>query len=347
MGRILKVGPSALLCLALASSVEAQQPVHSIIFDTDFGMAPQDDCYALILALHSPELEILGVTTVAGNFSLEQGTADALRLLEIAGRVDIPVYAGANMPLVHEKSEFATQQHGSWWSDAPAKAPYGGFAEKQAEALGAAQFIVDTVEAHPGEITIMAIGPLTNVAMALRQSPGLAEKIKQIYIMGGAVATLPDGGGNTTPNTEFNFWVDPEAAKVVLRSGAPIVLSPLNVSRKSNMSREWYERLVAVETPLTRMIRDLESPYYEQDPDRVVLMYDQVTVGSLVDPSLVTTTELIVDVDVNHGISYGTSVGGFWPWPGAEGARKMPVQHELDWERFIAMFIERVSQPVP
>ena len=347
MARILKVGPSALLCLALASSVEAQQPVHSIIFDTDFGMAPQDDCYALILALHSPELEILGVTTVAGNFSLEQGTADALRLLEIAGRVDIPVYAGANMPLVHEKSEFATQQHGSWWSDAPAKAPYGGFAEKQAEALGAAQFIVDTVEAHPGEITIMAIGPLTNVAMALRQSPGLAEKIKQIYIMGGAVATLPDGGGNTTPNAEFNFWVDPEAAKVVLRSGAPIVLSPLNVSRKSNMSREWYERLVAVETPLTRMIRDLEGPYYEQDPDRVVLMYDQVTVGSLVDPSLVTTTELIVDVDVNHGISYGTSVGGFWPWPGAEGARKMPVQHELDWERFIAMFIERVSQPVP
>ncbi len=340
------VAGALLVCLALAQVVEAQRAQHKIIFDTDFGMAPQDDCYALMLALHSPELEILGVTTVAGNFSLEQGTADVLRLLEIARQTEIPVYAGANMPLVHEKSEFATQQHGSWWSDEPAKAPYGGFAKKQVEDQSAADFIVETVEAHPGEITIMAIGPLTNVAIALHQSPGLAAKVKQIYIMGGAVAALPDGGGNTTPGAEFNFWVDPEAARAVLRSGAPIVLSPLNVSRKSNMSREWYEKLVAVETPLTRMIRDLEGPYYEKNPNRVVLMYDQVTVGSLVDPSLVTSTELIVDVDVDHGISYGTSVGGAWPWPGSEGAQKMPVQHELDWERFIAMFIERVSQPV-
>jgi inosine-uridine nucleoside N-ribohydrolase len=183
--------------------------------------------------------------------------------------------------------------------------------------------------------------------MALRQAPGLAEKVKQIFIMGGAVAALPDGAGNVTPNAEFNFWVDPEAARMVLRSGAPIALSPLNVSRKSNMSREWYEKLVAADTPLTRLIRDLEGPHYEKNPDRVVLMYDQITVASLVDPSLVTTTDLFVDVDVDHGISYGTSVGGLELWPGAEGAHKMPVQHDLDWERFITMFIERVSQPVP
>ena len=206
---------------------------------------------------------------------------------------------------------------------------------------------MEAVEAHPGEITIMAIGPLSNVAMALRQAPHLAEKVKHIYIMGGAVATLPDGAGNTTPNAEFNFWVDPEAARVVLRSGAPIVLSPLNVSRKSNLTREWHEKLVAVETPITRLIRDREGPYYEKDPDREVLMYDQITVASLVDPSLVTTTDLFVDVDVDHGISYGTSVGGFALWPGAEGAQKMPVQHDLDWDRFIRMFIERVSRPVP
>jgi len=335
------------LCLVLVGAAHAQPAQHKIIFDTDFGMAPQDDCYALMLALHSPELEILGVTTVAGNFSSQQGTADVLRLLEIAGRPEIRVYRGANMPLMHEKSEYATTQHGSWWSDAPPTPPYGGFATKQAEATGAAQFIVDTVEAHPGEVTLMAIGPLTNVAMALRQAPGLAEKVKQIYIMGGAVAALPDGAGNVTPNAEFNFWVDPEAAKVVLRSGVPIVLSPLNVSRKSDMAREWYEKLVAADTPLTRMIRDLEGPFYEQDPERVVLMYDQVTVASLVDPSLVTTTDLYVDVDTNHDISYGVSVGGIAPWPGAEGARKMPVQHDLDWNRFIQMFIERVARPVP
>jgi len=347
VSRLLAASSGALLCLALAAGAAAEQPHHRIIFDTDFGMVPMDDGYALMLALHSPELEILGVTTVAGNLSLEQGTADVLRLLEIAGREDIPVFRGADMPLVHEKSEYATRQHGLWWSDAPAEPPHGGFAKKQVEDLGAAEFIVDTVEAHPGEITIMAIGPLTNVAMALRQAPGLAEKVKQIYIMGGAVAMLPDGAGNITPNAEFNFWVDPEAARIVLRSGTPIRLSPLNVSRKSNMTREWYEKLVVADTPFTRLIRDRDGPHYEKDPDRVVLMYDQITVASLIDPSLVTTTDLYVDVDVDHGISYGTSVGGFAPWPGAEGARMMPVQHDLDWDRFMRMFIERVSKPAP
>ena len=340
---------AAVLALCLLPSLGAQAPPapHRIILDTDFGMVPQDDCYALMFALNSPELEILGVTTVAGNLSIEQGTADVLRLLEIAGREEIPVYRGADMPLVHETSEYAMTRHGRWWSDAPATPPDGGFARKRVEAVGAVEFIVSTVEAHPGELTIVAIGPLTNVAMALRQAPGLAGKVKQLYIMGGAVAALPDGAGNATPNAEFNFWVDPEAARIVLRSGVPIVLSPLNVSRKSNLSRDWYQKLVARDTPLTRLIREREGPLYEDDAERVVLMYDQIAVASLVDPSLVTTAELYVDVDTNRGISYGTSVGGEALWPGAEGARKMQVQHQLDWPRFISMFVERVTRPVP
>ncbi len=337
--------PVAVLAMALTGWAHAQP--HKIIFDTDFGTVPQDDCYALMLALHSPELEILGVTTVAGNFSVEQGTADLLRLLEIADREEIPVYRGANMPLVHEKSDFAMNQHGSWWSDAPASPPPGGFAKKKAEAVGAVQFIIDTMEAQPGEVTIVAIGPLTNVATAVRHAPGLADKVKQLVIMGGAIAVLPDGAGNITPGAEFNFWVDPEAARIVLRSGIPIMLSPLNVSRKSNMTREWYEKLVAVDTPLTRLIREREGPLYEDDPERVVLMYDQIAVASLIDPSLVTTSELYVDVDTNPGINYGTSVGGTLLWPGAEGAQKMAIQHDLDWDRFMRMFIERVSKPAP
>jgi inosine-uridine nucleoside N-ribohydrolase len=333
--------------LALAAAVQAQPRPIPIIFDTDFGMVPQDDSFALMLALHSPELEILGVTTVAGNFSVEQATADALRVLEIAGRGDIPVYRGANMPLVHEKSEYAATRHGQWWSDAAPTPPPGGFAKRKEEAKSAAQYIVDTVNARPGQVTIMAIGPMTNVAMALRQEPGLAAKVKQIYIMGGAVASLPDGAGNMTPNAEFNFWVDPEAAKVALRSGTPIVLSPLNVSRKTSLDRQWYEQLVAVDTPLTSLIRERMGPVFEKDPGRKMLMFDQVTVASLVDPSLVTTTDLYVDVDAHPGISYGTSVGGKTPWPHAEGAQKMAVQHDLDWDRFIRMFVERVTRPVP
>ncbi len=339
---------AVIVVLALTLGAAARAEPHKIIFDTDFGICPQDDCYALMLALHSPELEFLGITTVAGNWSLEQGTADVLRLLEIAGREEIPVYAGADMPLMHEPSEYARTTYGSWWSDEAPTEPPGGFAEKQAEDAGAVEYIVDTIEAHPGEVTILAIGPLTNVAMALRHRPGLAGKVKQLVIMGGAVAALPDGAGNMTPGAEFNFWVDPEAAKIVLRSGIPIQLSPLNVSRKSSFSQEWFQRLVATETPFTRLIRERGRVGWDDaDPDVVIHMYDQIAVASLIDPTLVTTTELYVDVDASPGIGYGTSYGFTRIWPGAEGAQKMQVQHELDWERFIEMFIERVAKPIP
>ncbi|MGH7946886.1 MAG: nucleoside hydrolase [Opitutaceae bacterium] len=318
-----------------------------MIFDTDFVVPPQDDGFALILALNSPEIHILGITTVAGNDSRERATSDALRVLEIANRTDIPVYNGANMPLVHEKSEYATKVHGRWWSDDPPPEPPGGFARKQAEAMSAADFIVKTVKEKPGEIVILAIGPLTNVAIALRQEPGLAAMIKQIVIMGGAVATLPDGGGNVTPNAEFNFWVDPEAAKVVLRSGVPIVLSPLNVSRKAEFTPAWYEKLVSVETPLTRMIRERMEPYRDRFSRFRIYMYDQLAVAWLIDPTLFTTKELYVDVDINHDVNYGVSVGGEKLWPGAEGAQKMQVQYDVDFDRFIRLYIERMTKPVP
>ena len=163
--------------------------------------------------------------------------------------------------------------------------------------------------------------------------------------MGGAVASLPDGAGNVTPNAEFNFWVDPEAAKAVLRSRIPrIVLSPLNVSRKTALTRDWYEKMVAVDTPIASLLKETVGPRFVQEPSRRMLMYDQVAVASLIDPTLVKTAELYVDVDANKGIDYGTSVGGSELWPGAEGARKMEVQYDLDWPRFIALFVERVSK---
>jgi inosine-uridine nucleoside N-ribohydrolase len=339
---------STLLVFGSLSGGAAAQAPHPVIFDTDFVMPPQDDGLALILALNSPELEILGVTTVAGNESMEKATADALRLLEIAGRVEIPVYRGANLPLVHERSEYATRVHGRWWSDETPTAPPGGFAQKKAEPESAMEFIVRTVRARPGEVTLLAIGPLTNIAMAIRQEPGFAERVKQIVIMGGAVGVLPDGAGNITPSAEFNFWVDPEAAKVVLRSAIPtIMLSPLNVSRKTNLTREWYERMVAVDTPLTRLLKETMGPRYAADPGRRALMYDQVAVASLIDPTLVKTAELYVDVDAQPGINYGASVGGERLWPGVEGARKMSVQYDLDWERFIRLFVERVTRASP
>lgn len=332
--------------LALLTPLALGAQPHRIIFDTDFILPPGDDGLALLLALQSPEIEVVGITTVAGNESMERATTDALWILEHTHNEHIPVYRGADMPWVHERSDFAARRYGKWFSDEPPEPPPGGFADKQAEPETAVEFIVRTVMANPGEITIVAIGPLTNVATAIRQHSELAANVRQLVIMGGAVAHLPDGAGNMTPNAEFNFWVDPEAARATLRSGIPIMLSPLNVSRKTSLTKDWYEKMIEVKTPVTELLETTMGPRFEREPDRVFLMYDQVAVGSLIDPSLVTTEELIVDVDVNHGISYGTSVGGTEVWPGAEGAKAMQVQHDLDWPRFIEMFIDHMQRPL-
>ena len=342
--------PTLFIAVFLLSSVVAgiarSEERTRIIFDTDFVMPPYDDSMALMLALQSPEIEILGITTVAGNDSVERATSDVLRMLEIAQQADIPVYRGADMPLVHEKSDFAVREYGRWYSNEQPPAPPGGYAEKKAEAESAVSFMVKTVLENPGEITLVAIGPLTNVAQAIRANADFAKNVKRMVIMGGAIAMLPDGSGNITPNAEFNFWVDPEAAYVTLRSGIPIDLSPLNVSRKSSLSKDWYEKMVATDTPLTRLLENTLGKHFANEPDRIYFMYDQIAVASVIDPALVTRERLYVDVDIQHGINYGVSVGGRELWPGAEGAGLMDVQYELDWPRFINLFIERVGNPL-
>jgi inosine-uridine nucleoside N-ribohydrolase len=335
-----------LLCVSNFAAAQSEDRIP-IIFDTDFVMPPHDDSMALMLALQSPEIEILGVTTVAGNESVETATADVLRMLEIANQADIPVYKGADMPLVHEKSDYAVRKYGRWYSNDHPKTPPGGFARKKVEDASAVSYIVDTVMSRPQQVTIVAIGPLTNIAQAIRAEPGFAENVKRLVIMGGAVALLPDGAGNITPNAEFNFWVDPEAARVTLRSGIPIELSPLNVSRKSALTKHWYEKMVTADTPLTQLLKDTLGRRFETEPDRSWFMYDQIAMASLIDPSLVTAERLYVDVNIDHGISYGVSVGGREIWPGAEGAQEMNVQYGLDWPRFIEMFVARIQRPIP
>jgi inosine-uridine nucleoside N-ribohydrolase len=326
-----------------APTARAQVPIK-VIFDTDFSIPPQDDGLALALAMKSPELQILGITTVAGNDTMQRATSDALRELEIGGRTDIPVYRGANRPLIHEKSDWATTVHGKWWSDEPPPVPPGGFAKIKAQDESAIDFIIRTINANPGQITIIALGPLTNIAIAIRQEPGFAQKVKRIAIMGGAVGALDGGGGNITPNAEFNFWVDPEAAQVVVRSGIPIDLTGLNVTRKTNFTKDWYNKIVAVDTPITRLIKERMDPGYARFPDRHMQMYDELTVAAVIDPTLVKSQEMYVDVDINHGPDYGVSVGAKKPWEGGESAKKINVQTDVDFNRFMDMYVERVTK---
>jgi purine nucleosidase len=335
---------AAVVTLLMLTSLPTAQAPQRIIFDTDFLAPPQDDGLALALALKSPELQIAGITTVAGNDTMARATADALRVLEIAGRTDIPVFMGAAKPLRHEASAWAKGAYGRWWSSAPPPAPPGGFAKKAAESEPASDFIVRTVTANPGDVVIVAIGPLTNIATALQRDPSVAGKIRRLVVMGGAIAALPDGAGNMTPNAEFNIWVDPEAARIVFRSGVPIVLTPLNVTRKTRFTREWYDKVVAVDTPLTALIRAGMGPLYARDPARAPQMFDQLAVGALVDPTLVKTVDLYVDVDDHPGPSYGVTVGGPTIWEGAEGAQKVTIQTDVDFDRFVRMYVDRVTR---
>jgi purine nucleosidase len=323
----------------------AQAPAHRVIIDTDFALPPQDDGLALAFALNSPELEIAGVTTVAGNYNLARANADLLRMLEIAGRADIRVYAGAPRPMAHAVDEYARTHYGRWWSDEPAPTPPGGFAKTVAQAEPAADFIARTVLAAPGEIEILALGPLTNIAAAIQRQRTAAAAIRRITIMGGAIAALPDGGGNATPNAEFNFWVDPEAARIVLRSGIPVTLSPLNVSRKTAFDRSAFDAIAASRTPIAQLVESQMRPRFTRDPGFHPHMYDEVAAASLVDPTLVKTRRMIVDVDDSRGIDYGTSIGGDSPWPGSEGAGSVDVQYDIDNARFMRLFVERLSTP--
>jgi inosine-uridine nucleoside N-ribohydrolase len=152
------------------------------------------------------------------------------------------------------------------------------------------------------------------------------------------------GGGNATPAAEFNFWVDPEAARIVLRSGIPITLSPLNVSRKTLFDKTAYDAVIAAKTPVTRLLELQMGPRYARDVNFHPHMYDEVAVASLVDPTLVKTRHMIVDVDDRHGIDYGASIGGDEPWPGTDGAVTIDVQYDIDAARFMKVFIARLAQ---
>ena len=273
---------------------------HRIILDTDPGV---DDAIAIFLALHSPELHVEAVTPVCGNVPLSLTLPNALRLVEIAGRTDIPVAAGAATPLVRRlvTAKYAHGNNGLGGVDFP---------EPKLKPVSetATEIMRRIVRGNPGEISIVAIGPLTNVATVLKSDPTIAPLIKSIVIMGGSLS-----GGNITPAAEFNFYVDPEAARIVFDSGVPLTMVGLDVTRKVIIREEQVRTLEAAQTPVSqaagKILRANLDRLSKTGSANGFAMHDPLTVAQLVDPSVVTLKDFFVEIETTGELTAGQSLG--------------------------------------
>jgi len=299
-----------------------------LIIDADFGLM-NDDAWATLLALKDPRAEVLGVTVVAGNFDVTSEFRNARDILARAGYADVPVLMGASRPLVHERGPWEDRLWGGWARDV---------AEREAEGSvqpGAVQFILDQARAFPGEVSVLAIGPLTTLALALRQEPALPSLLDQIVVMGGSIDGLPHGGGNVTPTAEFNIWVDPEAARAVFRSGGRILLVPLNATRLAKFAEADLDRIVGAAGPVAELFREHVQPAYAEPPgsyQREALyeyaLCDPLTLACLLEPGLRTTRPMFVDVEVGHVLAYGTTYGYVI---GEQAPPDMPHPKSVEW----------------
>ena len=307
---------------------------RKIIIDTDPG---QDDAVAILLALASPELDVVGVTAVAGNVPLHLTEKNARKICELAGRPDIKVYAGAVRPLVRPLVT-AEYVHGKTGLDGPDLPE----PTMPLQAQHGVDFIVETILSNPdGEITLCPLGPLTNIALALIRAPEIAPKIREIVLMGGGFFE----GGNVTPAAEFNIYVDPQAADVVLKSGIPIVIMPLDVTHKALTSRVRVERFRAMNTRVgdaTAALLDFFERFDEQKygTDGGPL-HDPCVIAYLLKPELFKGRTCNVTVETNSELTMGMTVVDWWHVTGR--APNATVMRDIDDEGFFDLLTERIG----
>jgi purine nucleosidase len=306
-----------------------------IIIDTDPG---QDDAVAILLALASPELEVIGITAVAGNVPLALTEKNARKICELAGRPDIKVYSGAVRPLMRQLVT-AEEVHGKTGLDGPDLPEPTMQLQKQY----AVDYLVETLMAEPeGTITLCPLGPLTNIALALIKEPKIASRIKQIVLMGGGYFEQ----GNVTPSAEFNIYVDPHAADVVLKSGVPIVMMPLDVTHKALTTRARVEAIRAIGTPVgeaTAALLDFFERYDEQKygTDGGPL-HDPCVIAWLLKPELFSGRDCNVTVETMSELTMGATVVDWWGTTGRPKNAK--VMRDIDADGFFGLLTERLAK---
>lgn len=294
-----------------------------------------DDAVALLLAAGDPRVELLGITTVAGNQTLDNTTRNARVVATVAGLTDVPIVAGSARPLVRELRT-APEIHGESGLDGPAPieptvrlTPGHG-----------AQFLAEAVLADPGNVTLVPTGPLTNVALALRLYPEIAEAVERVVLMGGSYTR-----GNTTPAAEFNIYVDPEAADAVFSAGWDVTMIGLDVTHLALFTPEVGERLASIDTRAARWMAELMAffgaSYRRSGRMGSPPVHDAVAVASVIDPTLLTTRDARVEIETDGRLTRGMTVVDFNPADPAD-----PVHHvgvDLDVARFWELVLTAVA----
>lgn len=348
--------PRALVLLLCWLAPAMAQPAR-VLLDTDSGFFA-DDGQALVLLLRSPEkTAVEAITVVSGNVWAPQGVEYTLHILKLLGQPGVPLHEGAYLPMVHSPALAEVQAkrwgplefRGAFASPLPTtramlSPPHGGkFSGLEARRERAVDVLIDAIERNPGQLTILALGPMTNLAMALRTKPGIAPKIRQLVFMGGNVK-VP---GNASPAAEFNFWFDPEAASVVLRSAIPRkVMFGLDICNKAVFTRKEFDAVAAARTPVTELFREDAGnryPGFLRDPKASGYMWDVLAAAWLINPGFVTaSTSMHLDVETAFGPRYGATM----PLDRqlAPDATPVEVMQDLDFARVFSLYRDLMTR---
>lgn len=309
---------------------------RKIIIDTDPG---QDDAVAILLALASPdEIELLGLTCVAGNVPLDLTARNARMVLELARRTDIPVFAGCDRPLGRALVT-AEHVHGQTGLDGP-DLPEPTMPLQDRHAV---EFIIDTLLREPaGSVTLVPIGPLTNIATAFNTAPEIIDKVREIVLMGGAYFEV----GNITPAAEFNIHVDPQAADIVFRAGVPLTVVPLDVTHKALVTRARNDAFRALGTPVGIAVAEMTEFFERYDKEKYgsegAPLHDPCTIAWLLRPDLFTGRHINVEIETTSELTMGMTVADWWRV--TDRTPNAMFLGDVDADGFFALLTERLAR---
>lgn len=307
-----------------------------IIIDTDPG---QDDAVAILLALASPdEIDVLGITCVAGNVPLSLTSKNARIICELAGKPNVPVFAGCDAPLAR-KLVTAEHVHGKTGLDGPTL-PDPKMALQDQHAV---DFIIETLQNHEaGTVTLCPLGPLTNIAMAFQKAPEIVEKVAQIVLMGGAYFEV----GNITPTAEFNIYVDPEAAEIVFKSGAPLVVMPLDVTHKALVTQPRNDAFRSIGSPVGIAVAEMTDFFERFDKEKYgssgAPLHDPCVTAYLIKPDLFTGRHINVEIETASDLTLGMTVADWWRV--TDRAPNATFMGDIDADGFFTLLTERLAR---